>query len=345
MTVKDAKNVAYEWVIKMASKTPGFYGAFYHGSINWLSEDAILPATSDVDIIVVFAIQPPGKLGKFIYGNVILDVSYLSMDELRSIDLILGQYHLAGSFRTPNIISDPSGQLTKLQKAIAKDYAKRYWVYKRCQDAMNKVLRYLRQLNQSDLLHDQVTCWLFARGVMTHVLLVTGLKNPTVRQRYVAVQKLLADYHYLDFYEVLLKSLGCVHMNPTRVEHHLTTLTDIFDAAKSVIRTPYQFAADISDIARPIVIDGSYELIKQGYHREALFWIVATYSRCQHILFHDASVALQNRFSDSYRQLLEELHVASYSDLQLSNQQAMKLLPRVWEVAEEIIEANKDIKD
>ena len=33
----------------------------------------------------------------------------------------------------------------------------------------------------------QVLAWLFACGVTCHVLLVAGLRNPTVRTRYVAV--------------------------------------------------------------------------------------------------------------------------------------------------------------
>jgi hypothetical protein len=72
MIVKHAKDVARQWVIEEASQVPGFYGAFYHGSTNWLPDDAPFPATSDV--------------------------------------------------------------------AVSKDYAKRQWVYKRCERARDKVL-------------------------------------------------------------------------------------------------------------------------------------------------------------------------------------------------------------
>jgi hypothetical protein len=59
----------------------------------------------------------------------------------------------------------------------------------------------------------------------------------------------------------------------------------VFDTAKAVIKTPFSFASDISDAAGPIAIDGSRELIERGLHREAVFWIVVTYSRCQKVLF------------------------------------------------------------
>src|SRR5439155_16138520 len=134
------------------------------------------------------------------------------------------------------------------------------------------------------------------------VRLVAGLKSPTVRKRYLAVRELLAEYRYSDFYESLLETLGCVRMDRERVEHHLAALTQAFDAAKSVVKTPFFFASDISNIARPIAIDGSRDLIECGCHREAIFWMVATYSRCQKVLCHDAPAEMQDRFSPGYRQ-------------------------------------------
>jgi hypothetical protein len=346
MLAKEAKDVARQWVIEEAGKAPGFSGAFYAGSTIWLPDDAVFPPTSDVDVWVVLDDpDPPDKPGKFIYRDVILEVSYLPKDQLRSPEQILGDYHMAGSFRTPSIISDPSGRLTELQAAVSRDFAKRRWVYKRCEHARNRVLRNLRSLDESQPFHDQVTAWLFAAGVTTHVLLVAGLKNPTVRQRYVAARELLADYYRLDFYETLLEMLGCARISRGCVEHHLAALADAFDATKAVVKTPFFFAPDISDIARPIAIDGSRELIERGYHREALFWMVATYSRCQKVLHHDAPVEMQDRFSPGYRQLLGDLGIASYADLQERSAQIKGLLPRVWEVAEDIMAANLGIED
>ena len=346
MLVKDAKDIARQWVVEEASKTPGFSGAFYAGSTNWLPDDAMLPTTSDLDLWVVLADpNPPDKLGKFVYRGVLLEASYLPRDQLQSAELILGDYHMAGSFRTPSIIADPSGQLTKLQAAVAKDYAKRQWVYKRCEHARSRVLRNLESLNEPAPFHDRVSSWLFAAGVTTHVLLVAGLKNPTVRRRYIAVRELLADYRRLDFYEALLELLGCAEMGRARVEQHLAALADVFDAAKAVVKTPFFFASDLSDIARPIAIDGSRELIERGYHREAIFWMVATYSRCQKTLAHDAPVELQERFTPGYRQLLGDLGITLFSDLQQRGEQVRQFLPRVWEVAEAIMSANPEIED
>ncbi len=134
-------------------------------------------------------------------------------------------------------------------------------------------------------------------------------------------------------------------MSRVRVEHHLAALTDVFDVAKTMVKTPFFFASDISDIARPIAIDGSLKLIERGYHREAIFWIVATYSRCQKVLYHDAPMEIRDRFNPCYQRLLGDLGISSFSDLQQRNEQVKALLPRVWEEAEAIMAANPEIED
>jgi hypothetical protein len=180
---------------------------------------------------------------------------------------------------------------------------------------------------------------------MTHVLLVAGLRRPTVKRRYVVARELLAEYGHLDLYEMLLETLGCAHMSPADVERHLDALTEAFDFAKTVVKTPVFFASEISDVARPIAIDGSRELIESGLHREAIFWIAVTYSRCQKVLYHDAPVEMRDRFTPGYRQLLGDLSITSLADLQQRCEQVRALLPRVWEVAEALIAANPGIED
>ncbi|HXI17855.1 MAG TPA: hypothetical protein VNM48_15950, partial [Chloroflexota bacterium] len=153
------------------------------------------------------------------------------------------------------------------------------------------------------------------------------------------------EYGRLDFQEPLLGLLGCAAMERERVEHHLNGVTAAFDAASRVtIKTPYRFASDISDAARPISIEGSRELIERGLHREAVFWLAATYGRCRTIFAADAPELLP-RFDPSYRELLADLDIDSFEDRRLRCGEVEAFLPRVWEVAEEIMAANPDIED
>jgi hypothetical protein len=346
MNVKQAREVARQWVIEKVSGIPGFCGAYTAGSMNWVRDDADLATTSDFDIIVVVA-DPnrAGKRGKFVYRDTLLEVSYLSNDQLCSSDLVLGDYHLAPSLRTTSIILDPSGHLTELLAIVCCDYAKRQWVLQRCANARNKILGYLRSINEESTHHDQVIACLFAAGITTHVLLVAGLRNPTVRARYMAARELLAEYGHLEFHDALLGLLGCARISRERVDEHLTALTHIFDAAKEAIKTPFPFASDISHIARPMAIDGSLELIERGYHREAMFWIAVTHSRCHKVLSRDAPEKMKQSFRHNYRDLASDLGMLSFVEIRQRCTQIERVLPRVWEVAEAIMSANRGIED
>ena len=342
MILKQAKDVARRWVIEEAANRPGFCGAFFHGSSNWLPDEAGLAATSDLDVVIVSP-DPPAKPGKFIHRDVLLDVSFLPSERLRSPERVLGDYHLAGSFRVASVISDPSGRLTRLQEAVARDFAECRWVRARCEHAKRHALAHLRSRDESAPFHDQVTAWLFAAGVTTHVLLVAGLRNPTVRRRYLAARALLADYGHLDLYETLLEVLGCARMTRARVERHLAELAGAFDAAAAVVNTPFVFAADISEVARPIAIDGCRELIEGGAHREAVFWLAATAARCQKVLDHDSPAELREWYRPGFRHLLGDLGIESVADIRRRGEAVEDGLPRIWDVAEAIMAANRGI--
>lgn len=344
MNVKDAKDAARQWVTDEASTLPGFRGALYHGSIVSLPDAASIQPTSDVDIVVVVdGPEPDVRMGKFIHQGVMLDVSFLPWDQCHPPELVLGNSHLAGSFRYPDIVSDPTGQLARLQAVVGRDYARREWVVQRCEHAMHKIRANLNSIDDSRPFHDQTMAWLFAAGVTTHVLLVAGLRNPTVRKRYVTVRELLQGYGQSSFYEPLLALLGCAHMTPARVEYHLTELSAAFDASANVASTPLPFSSDITEIARPIAIDGSRELIDRGDHREAIFWIVATSLRCQTILHRDAPLGVRDRYEGSYRELMGELGIDSAFDLKRRGDEVAAFLPRLWDMAENIIVANPGI--
>lgn len=345
-TIQEARDIARQWVTDEAPGIAGFAGAYLTGSAIWLPDEATLPPTSDVDITIVVdtALAPP-KLGKFFHHGVVLDVSYLGDDALRTAEAVLSDYHLAGSFRHPGqrgIIADPIGCLNALGEDVARDFADPRWVRRRCEHARDKVLAGLGHVREDVPWPGNVLAWLFPTGVTTHVLLVAGLRSPTIRTRYLAVRDLLTDYDMLGMYESLLELLGCAGMSQIRAAHHLATLTLAFDAASAIGNTAFPFSSDISAIGRPVAIDGSHILIERGDHREAVFWLVATYARCQMIFDQDAPGS-EHRFDDAYRELLADLGIASFADLEARAGTIREALPGIMEVAETIIAANPAI--
>jgi hypothetical protein len=342
--VGEARSAAIEWIMQYASQNADFRGAYFSGSTVGLPDDAELSASSDVDIVIVTEqIEPPPKLGKFVYRGTLLEVTYLYWNQLASVEEVLTSYHLAGSFRVDTIIADPTGYLHKLQTQVSHHFAKRVWVHRRCENARQRIENGLKTIDTSAPLHEKVTAWLFPTGVTTHVLLVAALRNPTVRLRYLAARDVLLKYGHFDLYQELLDLLGCTHLSPQRIEHHLSELARTFDAATAISKTPFFFSSDITKLARPIAIDGSRKLIQSGYHHEAVFWILATFARCHTILAADAIPDLQYARLPAFEAIVTDIGILSNDDLICRAGNVSKFLPRLWETAEAIMDENPEI--
>jgi hypothetical protein len=346
MKVREARAVATRWVAEHAAGVPGFAGALLGGSAAWLPGDAELPGTSDLDVMVVTDDpQATPARSKRRHGGVLLECTVLPWDQLRPPERVLASYHLAGLRRAGTILADPSGRLAELQAATAGEYARRPWVRRRCRDAERRILDGLAGLDPSAPLPAQVLAWLFPTGVTTHVLLTAGLRNPTIRLRYLAARALLGDYGRPEFHEELLGLLGCAQLHRDQVEGHLAAMTAAFDVAAAVATTPFPFASDVTAAARPVAVDGSRALVGQGHHREAVFWIVATSARCQTILASAAPAAVEARHRPGFEALLADLGVAAPADLGRRAREVRAFLPRLAQVTEAILAANPGIQD
>jgi hypothetical protein len=346
VNVEHARAVAWQWVMEEASTLPGFFGAYLSGSMSAMPDDAVLPIASDVDVkVVIDDVDVPGNPQKFVYRDVVLDVSYGSREDVGSPEAVLGNYYTAVHFTRPCIISDPSGQMTKIQPIVAREYARRRWVRERCEHAREQMLSSLTWLNAAAPIHDQVFAWLLAMDFATHMVVVADLRNPTHRKCLVSFKEVLARYHHLSLHERMLGILGSASLRRGQVEALLKSCADAFDVAQAIRATPFLLASNISDFARPIAIEGSQEIITGGFHREAVLWIGAIHTWCQKSLYNDASDEVRSRFTPTYERLLLALGVPTPDELEDRMERIRQLVPDLWNVTEEIIERNPSIVD
>ncbi|WP_406012704.1 hypothetical protein OG520_07990 [Streptomyces sp. NBC_00984] len=343
MRVGTARSAAVQWVTEHARPDPWFRGAYFSGSTVGLPDGVELSPFSDVDVMVVTAEpDPPAKPGKFRFRDALLEVSHLSWGELASADEVLSSYHLAGSFRRDTVIDDPTGRLRELRADVSRRFAERPWVRRRCLDAERRIETRLGAFDASAPFHEQVMSWLFPTGVTTHVLLVAALRNPTVRLRYPAAREVLDAYGQAHLYPELLELLGCARLSARRAGRHLDELAHTFDAAAEVARTPFFFSGDITTEARPVAIDGSRHLIERGDHREAVFWIIATFARCHTVLAADAPELHRARLP-AFREAVADLGVTSTEDLLRRGEEVVAFLPELRRTAGQILTANTGI--
>jgi hypothetical protein len=337
MQIGEAKRIARDWVMREASGRPGYLGAYTAGSANWLPDAADLPAASDLDVNVVVAeTGTTVERRKLLAQGVLLEISTIPLGLLRTPEQVLGDFALAGGFRVPSVLDDPTGHLATLQAAVSAHFAEPTWVRRRCEHAHARTLRYLDGLRESMPLSSWAVGWAFGASVPTLILLAAGLRNPTVRRRYVAARDLLAERGRLDLYERLLDVFGCASFSAEQVEEHLAALAETYDATVPVMTPDFPFAADISRLSRHIAIDGSRDLIRQGLHREAVFWLLVTFGRCQEAL---AAVApgLLPRCERRLRALLADLGLPTLSEIDRRAEAVRALLPEIREAAEAII--------
>jgi hypothetical protein len=311
MRVGAAKEVAAAWVRDHAAT------AYFTGSTVDLPDDAELPVGSDVDIAVVTDDAGP-KPGKFLHRGVLLEVSYVTWRELRDA---LASYHLAGGLRTDTVIADPTGELRPLQALVEQHFSDPAWVRRRRDQARTRVEQGLRGIDPAAPWPQQVMSWLFPSSITTHVLLVAARRNPTVRLRYLAARPLAGD-----LYPTLLTHLGCADWTPQLTRHHLAELTTTFDRTTEVSRTPFPYSTDITRAARPIAIDGCHALIDAGDHREAVFWITTTFTRCHTILRTDAPDDHEERIP-AFTAVLADLGITGTADLLARAGQVIDFLP------------------
>ena len=340
-----AKSLAEQWVHEEGRTLPGFRGAYLVGSVTNLADGAALPATSDVDVVLLLARPAPSRMGKFFFRNILLYVSFVEWGQIQAHETILGHFQMGAAFQRLHILDDPTGLLSRIRGRVAKQFASRYWVGQRIQHTKEVALNRLLDVEKFADWHDQVTAWLFGASLTTLILTTAGLRPPTVRRRYMEARELLADRGKLEFYERLLQLLGCDSWSKSQAEAHLAGVTAAFDEAKTLPKGSFPFAADISNAARPIALDGSRDLIEHRFHREAVFWMVATYARCQWIIHRSASAQVRKRFNAGFEHLLADLGIHSFADLMARCGHVRSCLPETIAMAAEVMATTPGIRE
>ncbi|WP_245712912.1 hypothetical protein [Micromonospora nigra] len=249
--------------------------------------DAVLPVWSDVDVVVVRA-EPAEKVGKFGWRGVLLEVTVVTWAELGSAEDVLGSWVFAPSLRRDGVLWDPSGRLVALRRRVVAGFADPVWVARRCAGVRQRAEVGLRAVTDVGPLHAQVSGWLFPTSLTAVLPLVAAGVDPTVRRRYVVAAEVLAAYGMGGRYPALLSLLDGGGVGVGAVRAHLAGLARVLALVAPVARTRFFFSGDLAPSAWPVVLAGSADLVAVGRHREAMFWIVATYARCLAVVEVDA---------------------------------------------------------
>ncbi len=330
------QSAALDRILSCESRLPGYIGAYIGGSAAALPENAPLPTGSDVDTFVVLSDPPPMKPGKFMHGGILLEVSYIAEKSILPAESALADYHLAHSLNAARILHDPAGILSRLQREIQAKFPLKEEIARRRDHALSRVQSGLTAPLADDL-QDRTLGWLFPTGIMAHAALVSALKNPTVRLRYLRAKEVLEKENLSASYETLLSLAGFAEISAETAQRLLNALIPLYDRAAKVGKTPFFFSSDVSPQCRPTAIDSMQALIDGNLHREAMFWILTGYARSMKILLADDPAAYA-RFLPDFQSALAAVGRDSAEKILSARRRALQFLPELTELTNKIIQ-------
>jgi hypothetical protein len=346
MDVSQAIEIAKQWVEVHGSRVPGFYGAHFSGAINRLPRDALFPSYRDVDVyVVVEDVEKSGqRQQKLFYKGIILETVFCNLDGYRSAEEVLSNPLSAHNLAVPSVISDPTGKLTELQRAVAQGFAQRRWVQERCESAKQSIRTLFDEWNEANTREEWGHCFWRVLLRTGDLVAVAHLRPPTVRRCLEQIRELLQHQDRLTLHESILQVLGSAHMNREQVESALQECLKAFDRAAEVIQTSVFGDFQLHSHVRPYLAEGAQEMIDKGHHREAMWWISLNHAVSNKAIQNDAPEDEKAGFQAEFDRLVAELGLLTLSDCQRRLELAKSVADEVFQLADEVVEAHPDIK-
>jgi hypothetical protein len=332
--------IAYtrEWIDANARQMSGFVGAHLMGGVLAMPKDALFPAASDLDFNIVCEGARETKTYDIAQQGLILEYSVVDASRYCAADDVLANPELACNLAADSILTDPHGLLASLHQEVAAQYACRRWVQARCDYEKQVVHHALEGLSRAGTPHEApwpaLNVALFLSGLMAEA----SLQPPTHRRSLVLLRNTLGAYGRADLHEALLCLVGFANLTRPQVERYLGDCADAFDRATAVTHTPVPFQYKFQPHVRPYIVDGAREMIEQGCHREAMFWISGFLTFANAAIQADAPAAERPLYQAKVDRLLDDLGFCTMADVRARAAAARDLAAAVFDIADTLID-------
>ena len=245
----------------------------------------------------------------------------------------------------PSILRDDSGFLTRLHEAVAREYAQRKWVQARCEAEKREAFGKLELAAHIPNRVSALSLLGYAGTYVSAVLALASLKAITGRRSYVQMRRILESWGRTDLYERLLEVIGLAQTSREQAEHYLQDAAEAFAIAVQVKRTPHPFGHKMYAHLRPYLVEGSREMIRDGYYREAVGWTMAFYCSSMQIIQIDASSEITSDMQAKFCEFMRQFGLDGAIPWEERIEQAYAIFREVFMVADEIIGRNPAIFD
>ena len=325
--------IVREWVELHASHLPDFAGAYLWGGITALPADAPFRLYRDVDVVVVLTKGAPDDEQEVFYRGLLLEVISKNLDAHHDAEAALANPSDGPNLATTQILADPTGILTPLHQAVAADYRRRRWVQARCEAEKASAVEWLGFMRKAATPTERLDAARVFLGALSGLLAVAQLKRPTTRRTLALLRELLEAQGRADLNEAALTIMGSAHMSRADAQAMLEQFISAFDRAVEVYRTPIPFGFALRAHLRPYHVEGTQEMIDEGDHREAVYWI-ACLDTAYLALRNDAPDAEKSAFEAQFQALLTALGYTSAEIWAERVQIAERLAPEIYRIAD-----------
>jgi hypothetical protein len=307
LLVGEVIEIAREWVVVHGRQLAGFAGAYLWGGITALPVEALFPLYRDVDIVVVLTEGAREENLEVLYRGVMLEVISQNLDAHRDVEAVLADPSMAPNLATTQILADPTGILGPLQQAVAAAFDLRRWVQARCDAEREAAERHLAAMREATgPLEGRDHLWLLLNA-LSGLLAIASLERPTTRRTLTLLGELLEAQGRPELREAALELWGSARLSRAEVQAMLDLSLVAFDRSVEVYQTPTPFGFTIRAHLRPYLAGATQEMIDEGNHREATFWIMALASESYLVLHNDAPEWERPMFAAQWQAMNESL--------------------------------------
>jgi hypothetical protein len=340
LAVGEVVDIVREWVDLYARHQPGFAGSYLWGGITALPADAPFHLYRDVDVVVVLANGAQDDTLEVLYRGVMLEIIIKSLADHQDAEAVLANPSHGPNMATTQILADPTGILVPLHQAVAASYRRRRWIQARCEAEKASAEQQLAAMRQvSNPIHSQEPLWPLwgLLNALSGLLAVAQLKRPTTRRTLSLLGELLDEQGRPDLHEAALALWGSAHMSRADVQAMLEQSVVAFDRSVEVYHTPTPFGFTISAHLRPYLAEATQEMIDEGNHREATFWIMTLVTESYLVLQNDAPEAEKPVFAAQIEALLAALGYTSAASWAERVAAAERLTQEVESIADALV--------
>jgi len=311
LPVSEVVKIVQEWVDLHARHLPDFAGAYLWAGITAMQADEPFPLYRDVDVVVVLPKDAQDDTVEVFYRGLMLEVISIDLEAHQDAEAILANPSHGPNMATTQILADPTGILVPLHRKVATEYGRRRWIAARCEKEKASADKHLAAMQAASTPQERLDSVWASVSALSGLLAVAQLRRPTTRRTLTLLRELLEAQGRSDLNEDALTLFGSAHMSREDVQAILDRSVIAFDRSVEVYQTPTPYGFTIRPHLRPYLVEATQEMIDEGNHREAMFWIAALAGESYLVLQNDAPGGEKPEFAAQ----LQAMHAAlGYSD-------------------------------